>query len=131
MYINLYEQGYGLHDTVATTVKILEDKFVLCFNNGIYRVNENGKETELTSACELEFTISDIENNIDIISTSNHKSHRIDISTFVTMTKEYGFDIDDEYYSSFSRTFLLSGYIGKNAIQVYLIDVKNVSVKKI
>lgn len=129
--MNLYEQGYGLHDTVATTVKILEDKFVLCFNNGIYRVNENGKETELTSACELEFTISDIENNIDIISTSNHKSHRIDISTFVTMTKEYGFDIDDEYYSSFSRTFLLSGYIGKNAIQVYLIDVKNVSVKKI
>ena len=129
--MNLYEQGYGLHDTVATTVKILEEKFVLCFNNGIYRVNENGKETELTSACELEFTISDIENNIDIISTSNHKSHRIDISTFVTMTKEYGFDIDDEYYSSFSRTFLLSGYIGKNAIQVYLIDVKNVSVKKI
>ena len=129
--MNLYEQGYGLHDTVATTVKILEDKFVLCFSNGIYRVNENGKETELTSACELEFTISDIENNIDIISTSNHKSHRIDISTFVTMTKEDGFDIDDEYYSSFSRTFLLSGYIGKNAIQVYLIDVKNVSVKKI
>ena len=129
--MNLYEQGYGLHDTVATTVKILEDKFVLCFNNGIYRVNENGTETELTSACELEFPISDIENNIDIISTSNHKCHRIDISTFVTMTKEYGFDIDDEYYSSFSRTFLLSGYIGKNAIQVYLIDVKIVSVKKI
>lgn len=122
----LYNQGYCLHDAVATAVEIVGDKFVLRFCDGVYRLDENGKETELTAACEVQFEIADIENNVDIVCRANGQVCNIGMSVFESMVSELRFDIDDEFYSSFSRTFLISGYVGKNAVQLYLIGVKNV-----
>ena len=124
----LYNQGYCLHDAVATAVEIVGDKFVLRFCDGVYRLGANGKETELTAACEVQFEIADIENNVDIVCRANGQVRNIGMSVFESMVSELRFDIDDEFYSSFSRTFLISGYVGKNAVQLYLIGVKNVVV---
>ena len=121
----LYNQGYCLHDAVANAVEIVGDKFVLRFCDGVYRLDARGKEAELTAACEVQFEIADIENNVDIVCRANGQVRNIGMSVFESMVSELRFDIDDEFYSSFSRTFLISGYVGKNAVQLYLIGVKN------
>lgn len=124
----LYNQGYCLHDAVANAVEIVDDKFVLRFCDGVYRLDASGNETELTAACEVQFEIADIENNVDIVCRANGQVRNIGMSVFESMVSELRFDIDDEFYSSFSRTFLISGYVGKNVVQLYLIGVKNVVV---
>lgn len=117
-----------MHDAVANAVEIVDDKCVLRFCDGVYRLDASGKETELTVACEVQFEIADIENNVDIVCRANGQVRNIGMSVFESMVSELRFDIDDEFYSSFSRTFLISGYVGKSVVQLYLIGVKNVVV---
>ena len=44
---------YGLHDTSFNTVKIGKKGISLSFNNGIYLLDENGKEKRLSKECNL------------------------------------------------------------------------------
>ena len=92
----LYNQGYCLHDVVANAVEIVDERFVLRFCDGVYRLDASGKETELTAACEVQFEIADIENNEDIVCRANGQVRNIGMSVFESMVSELRFDIDDE-----------------------------------
>ena len=125
-----YDKGYGLHDTKVTRIKLDENKFVLDFDKGVYLIDKNGKENVLSHRCSIVIQIDneDAANCIDIIYFSKDKYEFIGLDLLNKFMMDFPFDINDEFYSRFSKSIMLIGYIGKHKVEVNIVDVNNVSL---
>ena len=92
---------YGFHDTSVTDVKAEADTFILSFESGVYCLDKNGKETNLTPYCQIVIKFSDKHIDQHVIIEQRYKGnyHEINISDFCMSVENNKFDIVIDYYS--------------------------------
>ncbi len=125
-----FYKKYGLHDACITHVSIKNSDVILHFEGGVYQLDENGKETSLTPACQL--IIKCVDDNFDqhiiIERCYKRKKSEIGIEIYQKLMSENVFDIDIDYYSLFAKSILLKGYIGKDQINVIISDISGIEI---
>ena len=99
-----FNKKYGFHDTEITKCVVSDNKVVVFFSKGIYLLDDEGRETSLTASCRMEIFV--------------------DIEKFICKTK---FDILFDYYSSFAKSILLKGYIGKYSVDFIVENITAVN----
>lgn len=107
---NIFEQlfRYGFHDTKISSVDGEGLEIKLSFNNGIYLLDENGKEANLS-------------NPIQVIL-------RID-SYFDSFEEAFG--ISMSYYSNFNNCVLFDGGISKKNIMFSIEGVNEIVIQEL
>ena len=57
---NIFKElnNYGFHDTKITSISCLNLEVKIEFDNGIYFLDENGKETKLSNPIEINLKIN-------------------------------------------------------------------------
>lgn len=110
--INLFEKifKYGYHDTSISNIKLEKNKIILEFKNGIYTLDDRGKEVELTKSLSmiisLDLKFESIYNQIDIWNTSLGS---VNLVSFIREFKTRTFEIDNVFYSMSDSVFMIDG----------------------
>ena len=128
--IDIYDKGYGLHDTKITNIKKDGDNLILYFAKGVYFLDAAGKEEKLSSQCIINIQLDNfqIDNNIEIIKARKNRYQEISLSVFKMLIEKFSFDINEEFYSNFSKSILFIGYVGKYKLSVVISGIKNISI---
>lgn len=125
-----FNMNYGLHDTLITAVKTKANELILSFGEGVYCLDENGRETHLTPMCQLviKFMNNSMDQHIIIERRYKKKINEISIPEFFKLMENDRFDIDIDYYSPFAKSIMLLGYIGKYQINLILSEISEFRV---
>ena len=128
----LYE--YGLHDTAITRIKTETNKIVFFFANGIYKLNNLGKELFLTEKCSLIITVDsnislNVFNMIDVQSFSCKGRKFVDSENIETLVQNEKLEVHNVYYSCFNNTVLLDVYDSKESYLIRIENCKNIEYK--
>lgn len=123
---------YGLHDTQINQLLIEQSSIKLYFNRGVYQLS-NDKEIALTPSCFIQleicnFTFNNCHEHLEIIHYKRKKYFEGSIDKFIHNVKNMGFDIDIDYYSSFAKSMLLRGFIGKIKTDIMITDINKISI---
>lgn len=132
MDVNLFEfnKKYGFHDTEITKCIISNNKVVVFFSKGVYLLDD-GRETSLTTSCCMEIFV-DVEcclpeDNVSICFYRRHKRKVITFKNFEKLICKTKFDILFDYYSSFAKSILLKGYVGKHPVDFIVENITAVN----
>ena len=130
---NEYLYKYGLHDCKLNKMEIKNGILCLYFNQGVYELNEDGKETSLTGSCILSMQLAEISNSlnlseqIDVVKISKGKKFDVEYETFEKILNKFEFDVAINYYSYFCNTIMLKGYIRSAEYEITIPMVRRVS----
>ena len=105
--------AYGFHDTTVTDIRFEETKVILEFEEGLYILNETGKETDLTGKAEMIIYLDEnkVKNSLDTVRTYvNVKCgiKLVNINEIVIQCRSKQFEISDTSFSNFDNTFIIS-----------------------
>lgn len=119
---------YGLHDTTINRITCTDDGIILEFDDGVYLLDETGRETVLSKKCYLEIKINFFNRqkmfeHIEIERIYKKKSEEIEYDEFITLLSKYAFSIYLDYYSPFADSLLIRGSIGKYGIDFVVTEV--------
>lgn len=122
---------YGLHDTAFDFIEINSDGITLLFADGVYFLDENGKEVSLSKECRLKLTIDNfnsenLSEHITVTKVHKNKVQEIEMIDFINKLKNNRFDIYLDFYSDFSRSILLKGYLSKNKFEIIMSEINNI-----
>ena len=120
---------YGLHDTSFNKIVCSNSGLELYFSNGVYLLSEQGIETELSAPCRMiveisGFGVEKIFEHITVKKIRKCKTIEIDFAEFLLLLENNTFSIDMDYYSFFSASILLKGYVGKYEIEFTITEVE-------
>lgn len=125
---------YGFHDTEFSSIEISETEIKLDFDNGVYLLDETGKETRLSKPAiivvkvALQPFIEQVEQQIEI-RECNRKYKDIKYSKFKEYLQKEHFEVFMVYFSPFDNTVLVTGSIGHNrSIDLSITGVKDIQV---
>lgn len=125
---------YGFHDTEFSSIEISETEIKLDFDNGVYLLDETGKETRLSKPAiivvkvALQPFIEQVEQQIEI-RECNRKYKDIEYSKFKEYLQKEHFEVFMVYFSPFDNTVLVTGSIGQNrSIDLSIAGVKDIQV---
>lgn len=123
---------YGLHDTTINEFLIEKSSIILCFHNGVYTLF-NDKEVSLTKSCfvQLEicgFTLNNCYEHLEILQYKKNKYFEISIEQLIKDVKILGFNVDIDFYSPFSRSILIRGFMGRMKTDIIISDIKGISI---
>lgn len=123
---------YGLHDTKINEFLIEKSGIIFYFGNGIYTLFNN-KEISLTKPCFMQlevfdFALDNCYEHVEILQYRKNKYFEVSIDKFVRDVKFLGFDIDIDYYSPFSCSMLIRGFVGKMKTDIIITDIKEISI---
>lgn len=126
-----FNKKYGFYDTEITKCVVSDNKVVVFFSKGIYLLDDEGRETSLTTSCRMEIFVDveccSPEDNVSIFFYRKHTRKVITckcLEKFICKTK---FDILFDYYSSFAKSILLKGYIGKYSVDFIVENITAVN----
>lgn len=127
-----FKNDLSLHDSILNQILITENGIKLIFNNGIYKTDSNGIQTELTNKCCMNIKINEFDSknlfqHIEIYKIYKKKVTEINYQELSNLLNVYYFDIDDEFYSQFSKSLLLVGFIEKIKIIFKISEIENTS----
>ena len=119
---------YGLHDTSFNTVKIGKKGISLSFNNGIYLLDENGKEKRLSKECNLKIDIDHFNfkypsEHICISKIHRNRIREITIQKLLNYLKNGYFNVYLDFYSGFSQSMLIKGFLGKSELEILVSQI--------
>lgn len=122
---------YILHDTKVNSIICNSDGVELCFEKGVYVLNEQGKASELSGPCRMVISIKFFDRDkmyehISVTKTKKSKEKYIEYADFLQLVEKYSFEIYIDYYSFFAEAILLTGNCGENAIRFEITEVENV-----
>lgn len=133
MDVNLFDfnKKYGFHDTEITKCVVSNNKVVVFFSKGIYLLDDEGRETSLTTSCCMEIFV-DVEcclpeDNVSIYFYRKHKRKAITFKCFEKLVCKTKLDILFDYYSSFAKSILFKGYTGKNSVDFIIENITAVN----
>lgn len=116
---------YGLHDTEITSVSAESDSISFLFADGVYLLDEKGRETTRTGKCELKiFFDYNVENTVFFSKIAKNRIKEIDFDEFCKLLKKARFIINADYYSDFLKSILLIGNVDKFLIGIQMTDIK-------
>ena len=135
-YFDEYLYKYGLHDCKLNKMEIKNGILHLYFDQGVYELDERGKEISLTGSCTVmielseRFTELEAKERIEIVKISKRKKFEIDYEVFKKRVDRFGFDIIINYYSYFCNTIMMKGYMKSDEYEITIPMVKKVSFKE-
>lgn len=127
---------YGLHDTSINDINIEENGLVFLFQEGVYILDNTGKETSLSKPCKMRIYIEDFDKNSLWGHCSFHKCHKkhfseIDFLDIKKLLLKNRFDIDLDFYSPFARAISLRGHIGKYLTEIRITEIQSIEFSMI
>lgn len=124
-----FNKKYGFHDTAITNILLSDKKLSMFFPNGVYLLDEKGKESVLTKRCRVDFLFNSYsdsaEDNVSIWFFGKRKE--ISIDRFRKRLGKEKFEILFDYYSPFARSVLFKGYVGKISVDFIVDDISAVN----
>lgn len=124
-----YMLKYGLHDCVVDKIYIKDHQIMFSFCSGVFKLDDFGRETELTAPCTMSVDVANLDNiNNDILIEKRRKSciKTIDFDKLINLMKKSKLEIHMNFLSSFCNTVLLQGYIEKSEIQITISQVNQI-----
>ena len=110
--------SYGFHDTTISNIKVCEHQVKVHFDKGLYSLDKNGKETELTKPITL---VIDIDKEHGLVASqtiaiqrySNKRFHkglkRLDIEE-IKDSELMNLVVGNVYYSGFDNAVLIEAF---------------------
>lgn len=125
---------YGLHDTFVNNIIIEKDGLTFIFKNGVYTLNEAGKEIFLSKPCTMKIYIEDFDGNRLFEHCSFYKCYKkhfseVDFSDMKKLLLKSCFNIDLDFYSPFAKAISLRGYIGKYMVETRITEIEAIEFK--
>ena len=122
---------YGLHDTYVNDIILGKNGLTFSFCNGVYILDDTGKETCLSKPCKMKIFVQDFESNRLFEHCTFYKCYKkryleVDLSHIKDLLKETHFAIDLDFYSPFAQAISLQGHIGKYMIEIRITEIKNI-----
>lgn len=134
---NIFEKllQYGFHDTDITAIEIESFEIILEFKNGIYLLDENGRERNLSKPLKIIFKINSTFVNtpraVFEIREYVKKLKYLDYSTFEKYFQKDKFGILMLYYSNFNNSILIEGGICNKQIMFSIEDIDEVIIHEL
>ena len=122
---------YGLHDCKSNNIVIGKDYVKFYFDNGVYRLDDSGKEKCLTKRCLMSIELENLNDNsidsfIEIREIYKRKIKEINFVKIFSLLKRNEFVITANYYSFFNNTILIRGYIEKKAYEISICNIRKI-----
>ena len=122
---------YALHDTQINSIVCNNEGIEFHFAQGVYFLNEQGKEGERSSSCRMVITIGDFDSrrmyeHVTVMKSGKSKISEIAFAEFLKLLEKDSFVVDIDYYSFFGASILLKGYCGKFNIEFTITEVDKV-----
>lgn len=122
---------YLLHDAIINDIFCNDDGIDLFFEKGVYIVNEQGKEAELSGPCKMRITLPFFDSNkmfqfITVTKIKKSTISDIEFADFLKILRKYTFRIYIDYYSFFGASVLFIGDCGENVIHLTITDIDKV-----
>lgn len=122
---------YGLQNAFLSRISRNSDKncFILEFNDGIYELNENIKETKITSKCTMTINIKSTDK-----AKESYNIHRwfakyniISVGKLNALAKKYKIMIIDVFYSMFDNdTIYFKAKYNNVALEIQLYNCESI-----
>ena len=132
---NNYKQlfKYGFHDCAIDCITVLEGKMELVFPSGVYMLNCDGKETDLTKQCKVVLEVEKLKpasiwKYVDIRLISPCGIREMEFEEFVNLIKTDSFQVDMQFYSFFCNTILIRGYVSTDKYEIVISNVQEISI---
>lgn len=131
---NIFKQlfQYGFHDTEISSIEGKDLDIILKFNNGIYLLDENGKETILSKPMEIILKIDSYFNSFEEafeIKEYGKKVKYIEYQTLNKYLQEESFGVSMCYYSNFNSCVLFDGGILRRNIMLSIEGISEIIIK--
>ena len=122
---------YGLHDTNVNDIIIGENGLIFSFCNGVYILDDTGKETCLSKHCKMNIFVEDFDSNRLFENCTLYKCYKkcfseVDLSEIKDLLQKNHFVIDLDFYSPFAKAISLQGHIGKYMSEIRVTEIKNI-----
>lgn len=123
---------YGLHDTFINDIIIEENGLIFLFQEGVYVLDDTGKETTLSKPCKMRIYIDDFDSNRLFEHCSFYKCHKnrfseVDLSEIKKQLSKNRLDIDLDFYSPFARAISIRGCIGKYTVEIRITEIQSIN----
>ena len=123
---------YGLHDTEINRIKCTNNGIILEFDNGVYLLDDTGKETRLSKKCCLELKINDFDRqnvfqHIIIKLIRKKWIKEIEYAEFEKMLTNSTIAVDLDYYCPFADSLLIKGYMKQGEIEFVVTEIAELS----
>lgn len=122
---------YGLHDTNVNDIIIEKNGLTLLFREGVYILNDAGKETSLSKPCKMNINIENFNSNSLFEHCSFYKCYKkhfseVDLFEIKKLLLKNPFEIDLDFYSPFARAISLRGHIGKYLAEIKITEIQSI-----
>lgn len=133
---NIFEQlfQYGFHDTEISSVEGEGLEIKLNFDNGIYLLDENGKETILSKPMQVIFRIDSYFDSFEEAFEIKEYGKRVKYLDYLTLKKYLQkeiFGISMSYYSNFNNCVLFDGGISKKSIMFSIEGINEIIIQEL
>lgn len=132
---NIFEQlfQYGFHDTEISSIDYEDLQIKLNFDEGIYLLDEKGKETVLSKPMQvilkINFKFNSLEEVFEIKECGKRVKH-IDYSLLEKYMQKEAFKIWMVYYSNFNKCILFDGGICKKQIMLSIEGIDEIVINE-
>ena len=125
---------YGLHDTYINDIIIEENGLTFLFQDGVYTLNDAGKEISLSKPCKMYIKIENFDKNSLFAHCCFYKCHKnhfseVEFLEFKKLFSKNCFVIDLDFYSPFARAISLRGHIGKYLAEIRITEIQSIEFK--
>lgn len=126
-----FNRKYGFHDTEITDISLIDNELKIFFSNGIYVLDNTGREDFLTESCCMNFlfdkeTCCLPEESVTIYLCRKNKRKSVSIEEFKKILSKTKFGILFDYYSRFARSVMFKGYILKYEVEFIVEEIAEV-----
>lgn len=121
---------YGFHDTAFSSLDVDGMRAVFGFEEGVYKMDEYARETELTGKCKLIFEFYDDPSLcFEINRVRFGMVKEIKLSNFQKYLTKGGLRIERCSYSSLESCVIFKGQVGFDNLELVLCNVIGVTVE--
>ena len=133
---NIFEEllRYGFHDTKISSIDGEGLEIKLNFDNGIYFLNENRKETNLSNSIQIVLRLDSFFDSFEDafeIKEYGKKLKYIEYSTLKRFLQKEEFGISMSYYSNFNNSILFDGGISKKNVMFSIEGINEIIVQEL
>lgn len=123
---------YGLHDTVINRITRTDVGIILEFNDGVYLLDDTGRENVLSKKCYLELKINFFDRqkmfeHIQVKRIRKKKIVYLEYDEFEALFLKNNFSVNLDYYCPFADSFLIRGSMGKYGIEFEVTEIAELS----
>ena len=125
---------YGFHDTEISSIECEGLEIKLNFDQGIYLLDENGKETALYKQIQVVLKIDSYFVSFEEAFEIKEYGKKVKYIEYLTLNKylqKESFGISMCYYSNFNSCILFDGGISKRNIMFSIEGVNEIIIKEL